>query len=354
MKSEEKRRYRIAITLGDAAGIGPEITVKALGHSQLYESCIPVVVGDRAPLEDALKFTKSNLQIREIEDPIDAEGKYGVIDLIDLHLLSPGDWTYNQVCVSSGEAAFQYIAKSISLAMKRKVSAVATGPINKEAINIAGHHYSGHTEIFSAYTDTKDFGMLLMAGTLRTMHVTTHVSMRNACDIIRNHPERVETTIRLAHEAMLQLGIEHPRIGVAGLNAHCSENGLFGDEEELSIIPAINACIQQGMDVYGPIPPDTVFVKAIAGMYDVVVSMYHDQGHIPLKLTGFKLNAKTGEFDSLTGINTTIGLPIIRTSVDHGTAFGKACKNIANEKSLVDAIQMAVIMAKSRFPYEAV
>lgn len=352
MQQRQKGRFRIAISMGDAAGIGPEITVKALNNPQIYERCIPIVVGDRAPLEDAIRFTQSGLQLRTVEHPSEALGEYGTIEMIDLNLLKKGDWQYKTVCASSGEAAFQYIVRSISLAMERAVSAVVTGPINKEAINLAGHHYSGHTEIFADYTHTRDYGMLLTSDSLRVIHVSTHVSMREACQLIGKHPERVESVIRLAHEGMLQLGIERPRIGVAGLNAHCSENGLFGDEEEQSIIPAIEACRREGLNVEGPVPPDTIFVKAIAGKYDVVVAMYHDQGHIPLKLVGFKIDPATGKYSSMAGVNVTIGLPIIRTSVDHGTAFGKAGEGRANEESLIDSIQTAIVMARNRFPEE--
>lgn len=343
-------RHYIALTMGDAAGIGPEIIVKALTLKRLYEKCIPVVIGDAAPLEEAIAFTGSALKLNRICEPCQARGEYGVIDYIGMDLLKTGDWQYKTVCKSSGEAAFQYIIKGIELAMERKVDAVVTGPINKEAINLAGHHYSGHTEIFADYTHTDSYGMLLTSKSLRVIHVTTHVSMRDACDIVRNNVKRVEDAIRLAYDAMQQLGIDEPRIGVAGLNAHSSENGLFGDEEEKSINVAIAICKEEGMNVEGPVPPDTVFVKAIAGKYDVVVAMYHDQGHIPLKLSGFKMDVETGSYTSMAGVNATIGLPIIRTSVDHGTAFGKAGEGRANEESMVDAIDVAIVMADKRFP----
>lgn len=346
------KRHYVAITMGDAAGIGPEITVKVLNNPRIYETCIPVVIGDEAPLADAIRFCNFDLKLNRITDCAEAKGEYGYIDYINLGLLKMGDWSYKTVCASSGEAAFQYIIKGIALAMDRKVDAVVTGPINKEAINLAGHHYSGHTEIFADYTNTSDYGMLLISKSLRVIHVTTHMSMRDACDRIREHPERVETVIRLADDAMRQLNIDKPRIAVAGLNAHSSENGLFGDEECKSIIPAIEKCKSDGLNVDGPIPPDTVFVKAMAGQYDVVVAMYHDQGHIPLKLSGFKMDYTTNRYTSMSGVNASIGLPIIRTSVDHGTAFGKAGEGRANEESLADAIDVAVVMMDKRFPLE--
>jgi 4-hydroxythreonine-4-phosphate dehydrogenase len=338
--------------MGDPSGIGAEIAVKALAHRKVYDECIPVVIGDGLPMRDAISFTRSELKINEISDLSQAKGECGTIDLINMNYLAPESWEYKKVCRISGEASFGYVVRGIELAMQKKAHAVVTGPINKESINLAGHHYSGHTEIFAEYTNTKAYGMLLITPKLRVIHVTTHVSIRDACDIVRDNPQKVVRAIELAHEAMLQLGFERPKIGVAGLNAHCSENGLFGDEEEKSIIPAINECRARGMNVDGPVPPDTVFVKAMAGLYDVVVAMYHDQGHIPIKLSGFKMDLSTGRYASVSGVNATIGLPIIRTSVDHGTAYGKAGEGRANEESLIDAIDVAVLMAKQRFPLE--
>lgn len=339
----------IGITMGDPSGIGPEITVKALGNRRIYEECTPVVIGDGEAIRDAVRFTGSPLHVNEIKSPEEACGTFGTLDLIDLHHLTPGSWQYKKVCKISGESSFQYIVKAIQYAMEGKLRAVVTGPINKEAIHLAGHDFSGHTEIFAHYTNTPSCRMLLISRALRVIHVTTHVSMRQACDIIRNDSERVAETVRLAKESMELMGIEKPRIAVAGLNAHCSENGLFGDEEAVSIIPAIQKCQAEGINVDGPVPPDTVFVKAMAGQYDIVVAMYHDQGHIPLKLSGFKMDLKTNQYTSMSGVNCTVGLPIIRTSVDHGTAFGKAGEGRANEESMIDSIDIAVSMAKRKF-----
>lgn len=339
----------IGVTMGDPSGIGAEIIVKALNNRSIYEKCVPVVLGDKEAMLDAVRFTNSSLGLNCIKDMGEAKGRYGVIDCINLGHLSPGSWEYKKVCRLSGEASFQYIIKAIEYAADGRIQAVVTAPINKEAIHAAGHHFAGHTEIFAYYTGTDKFGMMLTSPSLKVMHVTTHVSMRDACDIIRNHPERVESAILLAGEAMRLLGNDRPRIAVAGLNAHCSENGLFGDEEELSILPAIAACKEKGIDVDGPVPPDTVFVKAIGGQYDIVVAMYHDQGHIPLKITGFKLDGSTNTYTAVNGVNMTVGLPIIRTSVDHGTAFEIAGEGRANEDSMVDAIEMAVTMAGKKF-----
>lgn len=340
---------KILITMGDPSGVGGEITVKALERKEIQESCIPIVVGDYDVLADSLRICGSSRRIQTVSDIRHLEKNPECIYLLDMGVVHNGEWEYKKVCRSSGDAAFQYIVRAISLAMDREADAVVTGPINKEALNLAGHHYSGHTEIFADYTNTDSYGMLLTSPQLKVIHVTTHVSMRQACDIIREHPERVEASIALAQEAMRQLGIDQPRIAVAGLNPHCSENGIFGDEEAVSISKAVEAQKKRGLKVDGPISPDSVFVRAAAGEYDVVVAMYHDQGHIPLKLCGFKMDAKTGNYTSMSGVNTTIGLPIIRTSVDHGTAFDRAGEGRANEESMVDAIKMALQMAKVRF-----
>lgn len=337
----------IGITMGDPAGIGPEIAIKALAREEIYKECVPVVIGDYEPLKDACEFTNLNLGLREIADVGEAKGAYGMVEFINLNFLKPGGWEYKKVSALCGDAAFNYVKKAIELALENKIHAVVTGPISKEAINLAGHHYAGHTEIFADLTNTRDYAMMLANDNLRVVHVTTHVSLRRACDMITG--ERVLRTIRLANDAMKMLDIKSPRIAVAGLNPHSSENGLFGDEEEKHIIPAIEEARKEGIDVEGPVPPDTVFVKALSGQYDAVVAMYHDQGHIPVKLTGFKIDPSTGKFTEIKGINCTLGLPIIRTSVDHGTAFGKAGEGRANEESLVDAIRMAVKMARHKF-----
>lgn len=336
----------IGITMGDPAGIGSEITMKALKHQAVYEKCLPVVIGDHEALAQANAFSNTDLFLREVKAPSEAKGEYGTVDYINLGFLVPGSFEYKKVQKLTGEASFQYITKGIELAMSGGLHAVVTGPINKESINLAGHNYSGHTEIFGDYTNTKNYAMLLSGGALKVIHVTTHCSMRDACDRIKK--ERVISVIKLAHESMLLLGYKKPKIGVAGLNAHSSENGLFGWEEEREIIPAIESAKTLGIEVEGPVPPDTVFVKNQAGQYDIVVAMYHDQGHIPVKLAGFKLDTATNRYLSMSGVNTTVGLPIIRTSVDHGTAFGKAGEGRANEESLLDAIDMAAVMAKNK------
>lgn len=339
-------RMRIAITMGDPAGIGAEVIVKALCHSEIYEKCIPVVIGDRAVLEDTVRFCNRDVRLNELTDVTDAGGIFGQIDYINLAQLDAGSWEYKKNSSLCGEASFQYVVRGIREAMDKKVGAVVTAPISKESLHMAGYQYSGHTEIFADYTGTKDFAMLLASKSLHVIHVSTHVSLREACDRVKK--DRVLKVIQLADRGMRELGCSAPRIVVAGLNPHCSEEGLFGTEEEKEIKPAIEAAREMGFQVEGPEPPDTVFVKCQGGQYDIVVAMYHDQGHIPLKLSGFKLNPETNTYESLSGINCTIGLPIVRTSVDHGTAFGKAGEGRANEESMMDAIFAGIQMAKSR------
>lgn len=339
-------KLRIAITMGDPAGVGPEIIVKALSHIEVYQKCIPVVIGDYEALADAIRFCNLPLELSEIGDVKDGKGEFGKIDFINLGYLQNKNWEYKKNSALCGEASFQYVIRGIKEAMAGKVQAVVTAPINKESLNMAGHAYSGHTEIFADYTNTKDFAMLLASKTLRVIHVSTHCSLREACDRVKK--ERVLEVIKLAQEGMKQLGYSNPKIGVSGLNPHCSENGLFGSEEKNEIRPAVEEAQKLGIDVVGPESPDTVFVKCQAGQYDIVVAMYHDQGHIPLKLSGFKYNLLEDKYESVSGINCTIGLPIVRSSVDHGTAFGKAGEGRANEESMLDAIFAGVEMATYR------
>ena len=340
-------RMTIGITMGDPAGIGPEVTVKSLARNEVYEKCVPVVIGDREPMLDALKFCHLDLKLNVIGNVTEAKGEFGTIDLIDMGLLPPESWEYKKPQTLCGEACFRYITYAIRLAMDHAIGAVITAPINKEALHMAGHQYAGHTEIFAEYTHTPKYGMMLASGPLRVIHVSTHVSLREACDRVKK--DRVLEVIKLAQEGCRLLGLNDPVIGVAGLNPHSSENGLFGYEEEREIIPAIQAARELGINVIGPEPPDTVFVKCLGGKCDIVVAMYHDQGHIPLKLSGFKLDPATGAYTNMSGINCTIGLPVIRSSVDHGTAYGKAGEGRANEESMLDAIYAGIRMSKTKF-----
>jgi 4-hydroxythreonine-4-phosphate dehydrogenase len=340
-------KLKIGITMGDPASIGPEITVRAFADKSLYEMCSPVVIGDADVMAEAVKIVgKPEIKINSINKISDAKFDYGTIDVYDMKLVDMSNFERGTVSVISGEAAFQYVKTVIELALAGEVDATVTNALNKEAINLAGHHYSGHTEIYADLTKTSKYSMMLAHENLRVVHVSTHVSLRKACDLVKK--ERVLEVIRIAYTACRALGIENPKVGVAGLNPHSGENGLFGDEEILEIIPAINEAREEGIIVEGPIPPDTIFSKAKGGMYDIVVAMYHDQGHIPLKVLGFVYNQKEQKWDAVSGVNITLGLPIIRVSVDHGTAFDQAGKGTASELSLRNAIEYSILLANSK------
>ncbi len=330
----------IAITMGDPAGIGGEIAVKALANKELYRKVIPFVIGSRVVIEDAIHFIPSTLKLNIIDKPEDAKGQYGHINLLNLDNIGIHDFKYGEVSAVTGKASVEYIFKAIELALSKQVDAVVTGPINKESINKAGYKYSGHTEMFAEKTHARDYAMMLSSKDMKVIHVSTHVSLRQACDLVKK--DRVLQVINLAYQTLIDLGNSMPKIAVAGLNPHSGENGLFGREELEEIIPAIKEAQCTDINVEGPIPPDTIFSKVQGGMYDIAVVMYHDQGHIPMKVTGFKFNKETDKLSSFSGVNTTVGLPIIRTSVDHGVAFDKSGEGRANAKSLIEAVNLAV------------
>ena len=349
----------VGITMGDPAGNGPEITVKALAHADIYDRCRPIVVGDTKMLEQAARFVgRPDLRIHRCEKVSDALFQYGTIDVLHLELIDDvNTFPIGQVSVEGGNAAFQCVKKVIELALAGEVDATCTNALNKEAMNKAlefyhgeksdGYtHFDGHTEIYAAYTNTKKYTMMLAHHDLRVVHVSTHVSLREACDRVKK--ARVLEVIEIAHKACRDMGIENPKVAVAGLNPHCGENGLFGIEEIEEIKPAIEAAKTEGINAIGPIPPDSVFSEALGGWYDIVVCMYHDQGHIPLKTVGFVYDREKQAWKAVEGVNVTLGLPIIRTSVDHGTGFALAGKGTSNELSLVNAIDYAVRMAKGR------
>ncbi|GIN58981.1 4-hydroxythreonine-4-phosphate dehydrogenase [Lederbergia ruris] len=339
-------KKRIGITLGDPAGIGPEISIKALAKPELYDRCHPLLIGDKSVIEFYLaKHPELDLKVNVIENPQDGLYEYGTIDLVDCGIVKMDHLQIGEVSVMAGDAAFQYVKKVIELALDKKIDATVTNPLNKEAINAAGHHYAGHTEIYADLTDTEKYTMMLADGNLRVVHISTHVSLREACE--RATKERVLDVIRIADKACKDLGIENPRIAVAGLNPHCGENGLFGTEEIEHINPAVETAKAEGINAFGSLPADTLFSKANGGMYDIVVAMYHDQGHIPLKLLGFVYDRETASWKAVQGVNITLGLPIIRTSVDHGTAFDQAGKWTASELSLENAIDYAIRLAEN-------
>jgi 4-hydroxythreonine-4-phosphate dehydrogenase len=326
----------LAITTGDPSGIGPEITLKVLTHSEIFETCHLLVIGDRRVLERAAQTCGLALPPFEILDgPRNDHYQPGPLTLLDLHNADPAECPLGQVCAASGRAAVEYVNAACDLALAGAVDGIVTAPLNKEAMNRAGFHYAGHTELLAERTGAQKVTMLLTGGALRVVHISTHVSLETA--IRRVTRERVGEVIELAQAACLALGIAQPRIAVAGLNPHASEEGLFGSQEAAEIIPAVHAARAQGLDVSGPLPPDTVFLRAARGQFDIVVAMYHDQGHIPMKLLAFE-----------SGVNVSLGLPVIRTSVDHGTAFDIAGSGRANEASLLAAIAVAVQMVNAR------
>lgn len=335
----------LAITMGDPAGIGPEIIVKALQQERVYEICRPLVIGDAGVIKQAVAMLGAPLKVRPVLSVEHAVFALGAMDVLDLGNVDLAGLEHGKVSAECGETSFQAIRKAIDMAMAKEVDGTVTAPINKESLNLAGHHFAGHTEIYAHFTNTADYVMLLTEGDLRVAHVSTHVSLRDACDLAKR--DRILKVIGLAHDACVKLGIPSPSIGVAGLNPHSGEAGLFGTEEREEILPAIQDAKAAGFNVDGPIPPDTLFPKLKGGLYDIVVVMYHDQGHVAMKFNSFDLDRETRQWKSVTGVNTTLGLPIIRTSVDHGTAFDQAGKGTAREDSLLDAIEFAAKLASA-------
>ena len=331
----------LGITMGDAAGVGPEIIVKALEDAHMYEISRPIVFGDKKIIERAIEITGSSLQAAAIRQPSDGGRSFGTIDVMDLDNL-PADLPFARLDARAGKAAYEYIAAAVACAMKQEIHAIVTAPLNKEALRMGGCPYPGHTEILGALTQTKDYSMMLVSGPLKVIHVTTHVSMREACDLIKK--ERIGTVIDLADETLKLMGIEQPHIAVAGFNCHSGEHGLFGTEDDAEILPAVEAAKARGINAEGPIPPDTVFHRAAnLKEFDIVVCMYHDQGHIPIKVLGFS-----------SGVNVTVGLPCIRTSVDHGTAFPVAGTGRADSESMTEALLLGAQMAKVIFAKQLV
>ncbi len=353
----EKNLPIVGITMGDPAGNGPEITVKALADATLYDRCRPIVVGDAKMLEQAKGFVNHpEITINPVSSVSEAKFEAGTIDVYQLDLIEDVDkFQLGVVSVEGGNAAFESVKKTIELAMAGEVDATVTNALNKEAMNLAlaerGMHFDGHTEIYSTYTGTKKYAMMLAHHDFRVVHVSTHCSLREACDRVKT--DRVLEVIRLGWQACRDLGIENPRVAVAGLNPHCGEHGLFGTEEIDEIMPAIEQARAEGIDAIGPCPPDSVFSEMNGGWYDIVVCMYHDQGHIPTKVLGFVYDRDAQGWKAVEGVNITLGLPIIRTSVDHGTAFALAGKGTSNELSLVNAIDYALRMAAGKAEKDA-
>ena len=346
--------------MGDPFGNGPEIILKALHKKSVYGFCCPLVIGDVSVLSHAVRVAEQvsgfSLNLHAVNDPSEACYEHGMVDVIDLGIVHAAEIP----CSSDngpfglgptklgGEASFRCVKKAIELALAGKIDATVTNALSKEAIHMAGHNYSGHTEIFADLTSTSNYRMMLALDSLRVVHVSTHVSLLNAINLVKR--DRVLETIRLADSSCRALGMKRPRIAVCGLNPHCGENGLFGSEEREEIQPAIDAAVAEGILIPDrrPVAADTVFSKAVGGWYDIVVAMYHDQGHIPLKVKGFVYNREEKTWSDVSGVNVTLGLPIIRTSVDHGTGFGHAGNGQANEQSLINAMEYAARLAAGR------
>jgi len=318
----------IAIPMGDPAGIGPEITAKSLINSEIYDKCKPLVVGDAEVFTKAIEIVNGNLDINVINSPEEGKYEHGTVDLIDLNNINMDELEYGKVQAQCGRGSYEYIEKSVQLALKDEVKALATTPINKESLEMANVPYIGHTEMLEDLADTEDPLTMFQVNDLRIFFLTRHLSVKDAIDQMTK--ERVADYIDRCDKALQRLGIENRKIAVAGLNPHSGEGGLFGMEEVEEITPGIEAAQKAGFDVVGPVPADSVFFQALNGKYDAVLSLYHDQGHIAAKMTDFH---KT--------ISITNGLPFLRTSVDHGTAFDIAGKNIAESISMEECIKLA-------------
>lgn len=341
---QSSSRPILGISVGDPGGIGPEITAKALNQREIYDLARPLVVGDFRVMEDVLRFTDVKLALNPIQKITNARFEHGTLDILNMNNMPMDRLRYKQVTPEQGKASFEYVSKIIELALKGEIDGTVTGPINKAAIHAAGYHFAGHTEIYATLTDTRDYCMMLTHGGFRVTHVSTHVSLREACDRVKK--DRIIRVIDLTYEALKKLGVSDSKIAVAGLNPHCGEEGLFGYEDDEEIRPAVEHAAGEGKNVEGPVPADTVFSKMRGGMYDAVVVMYHDQGHIPTKLIGFQYDEQTGQWGEVSGVNLTLGLPIVRTSVDHGTAFDIAGEGRANPQSMIEAIELGAMLLK--------
>jgi 4-hydroxythreonine-4-phosphate dehydrogenase len=323
----------IGITMGDPVGLGPEIILLALCNPAIYEVCKPLVLGDLRILTAAKQCTHSNLHIESVKDPDSGTYNFGSIDVLNLSEIDPNKISWGNPTVQTGKAMIHYIQVASDLAIQRRIAAMVTCPINKTAMQLAGFPYNGHTELLAERTKSDNYAMMFAGDRLRVVLATIHVPLRDVPSILSK--QKILLTIKLTWQTLRErFGFKTPRIAVAGLNPHAGEGGMFGNEEKDIITPAIDQARNERIDVIGPEPPDTLFYHAAKGHYDVVVSMYHDQGLIPFKLMHFN-----------NGVNITIGLPIIRTSVDHGTAYDIAGTGIADPGSLIAAINMAVQQA---------
>ncbi len=318
--------------MGDPAGVGPEVVMKALAHAEVNALCRPLVIGDAKRLERAGAIAGVSSAVRTVRGPEEARFEHGAVDCVDLALV-PADLAFGVLSAAAGEAAYRYVERAVALAREGRVEAICTAPLNKEAMNAAGHRYPGHTELLAELTGTPEVSLMLLAPRLRVIHVTTHIGLLDAIE--RIDAGLVERTIARGRELLRRAGFPEPRIGVCGINPHAGEGGLFGrGEEEKKIAPAIAVARARGWNIQGPLPADSLFYLAARGDFDLVVAMYHDQGHGPVKVMGLEA-----------GVNVTAGLPILRTSVDHGTAFDIAGTGKADERSMLEALRQAVALA---------
>lgn len=328
-------RPTVAITMGDGAGVGPEVIVQALAHADVYEQCRPVVVGDARRLRRAARLCGLDVEVRRVAGPAEGTDRPGNVDCIDLELL-PNELPFGELSARAGEAAYRYVARAVELAQEGLVGAICTAPLNKEALRAGGHPYPGHTEMLADLTGTPEVSMMLSARGLRVIHVTTHLGLLDAVDAI--DADLVYRTIARGHQVLADAGIGRASIAVCGINPHAGEHGLFGrGEEESKVTPAVERARSEGIDAAGPLPADTVFFRAGRGDFDLVVAMYHDQGHGPVKVQGLEA-----------GVNITVGLPVVRTSVDHGTAFDIAGTGTADEHSMLEAVRTAAQLGSRR------
>lgn len=328
----------LAITMGDPAGVGSEVTVKTLLDKSIYAKCKPFVVGNTEAIKSAIKIVNASINVNKISSINQINGQHGTIDVFDMDNLNFNNIEYGKLSAISGKASVEWILKAGELAAAGDIQAIATAPINKEACSMAGYDDIGHMEIFQNQTNSSNVATMLMARNLRVVHLTTHKSLRNACDHVTK--DNVLSKILLTDEYFKKWGWESPRIGVAALNPHASDGGLLGDEEKEQILPAVNQAKSEGVDVQGPIPADTVFNQNIDNKFDVCIAMYHDQGHIPIKV-----------YDWARSVSVNLGLPFVRTSVDHGTAFDIAGKGVADHISMKESIDVAVsVVSDNKLP----
>jgi 4-phospho-D-threonate 3-dehydrogenase / 4-phospho-D-erythronate 3-dehydrogenase len=339
------RRPVLGVTMGDPAGVGPEIIARAAAEPAVRSACRPVVIGAAATMREALALVGDSQSLHPVARVADCRWAEGTVEVLDLDNVDMATLPRCEVSAAAGRAAYEYIERAVRLAQAGEIDAIVTAPVNKEALAAAGVQHSGHTEILAELSNTRDFAMLLMGKELKVIHVTTHVSLRRVPDLVTR--ERVLKTIRLAQRTLEGLGQPRGRIAVAGLNPHAGEDGLFGDEEQHHIVPAIEAARAEGLSVTGPLPADTLFSRARGGEFDIVVAMYHDQGHIPVKTLGFEYDEASKKWTGLSGVNVTVGLPFLRVSVDHGTAFDRSWKGVANHESMVEALDVATRMITS-------